>query len=448
MRYVLIVSPNFPPADTADSHRVRLSLPYYRAFGWEPTVLCVDPAFSEAPQDSQLLASLPGDLAVCRVPAWPLHRCRRLGFGQLSYRSLLPLYRAGCELLRRRRCDVVFFSTTVFLALTLGPLWRRRFGCRIVYDFHDPWYDGLPPYDRENAPGGWRKYRADRYFARHAERFAMTAPDHVIAVSEGIIEGLRRRYPRLSQDHCSVVPFPSSPCDYDPARLSKAGNRELAAPDGKRHWVYAGAYTPAMTPVLDALFGVLKELRRQRPGALAGLRLHFVGTSYAPAEQAQARVMPLALAQGVADLVEETPHRIPYTDALSLYSRSDAILLIGSVDPAYTASKLLTCVLAKKPTLALFHRKSLVSNIAAGFPNVFLAAFGATPDEPGFRDRVAAGLAWLLTSPAVDPAAVDTGLAPWSAQALTERQCRVFDQVAAVANARPAQAALQPGAVR
>src|ERR1700721_1071767 len=100
MREVLIVSPRFPPINAADVHRVRTSLAYYRRFGW------------------------------------------------LSYRSLLPLYRAGSRLFRERRYDVVFFSTTVFMSFVLGRLWKRRFGCKIVYDFQDPWYSDPPIYTR------------------------------------------------------------------------------------------------------------------------------------------------------------------------------------------------------------------------------------------------------------------------------------------------------------
>jgi hypothetical protein len=42
MKKVLIISPNFPPVNGADMHRIRQSLPYVRAWGWQPGVLAVD----------------------------------------------------------------------------------------------------------------------------------------------------------------------------------------------------------------------------------------------------------------------------------------------------------------------------------------------------------------------------------------------------------------------
>ncbi len=99
-RRVLIVSPRFPPVNAPDHHRVRASLPFYRRFGWAPTVLCVEPAtISDSVIDPCLAVSLPTELRLVRVSAWDETVCRRVGFGQLDYRCLWPLYRAGTALL-------------------------------------------------------------------------------------------------------------------------------------------------------------------------------------------------------------------------------------------------------------------------------------------------------------------------------------------------------------
>ena len=125
MRKVLIVSPRFPPTNTADLHRIRVSLAHYRAHGWEPTVLCVDPATADGIDDPQLAQALPEQRRIVQVSAWSEAICRCFRFGQLSYRSLVPLYRAGSKLLQREPHDVVFFSTTVFmrelLRSAIGP---------------------------------------------------------------------------------------------------------------------------------------------------------------------------------------------------------------------------------------------------------------------------------------------------------------------------------------
>jgi glycosyltransferase involved in cell wall biosynthesis len=423
----LIVSPRFPPTNAADIHRVRTSLAHYRSFGWEPTVLAVDSATADCIDDPALAEALPTDIPVRRVRAWSEARCRRFGFGQLAYRSLLPLYRAGCDLLRGGCYDVVLFSTTVFLCFAIGPLWKRRYGCAIVYDFHDLWHRG--PLPHAAVPGGPVKYRIDQWLAKGLERFALRSASHVFAVSEFYVATLSRRYPWLGPGRFTVLPFGAEASDYAFVR-NRGVQQTVFQPDrGARRWVCAGAIAPAMVPVVAALCRGLARWRDAYPRAAASLRLIFVGTDYAPAGRDFKRVEPIARECGVGDLVEEFPGRIPYFEALAFNLAGDAILLIGSVEADYTASKLLTVALSKKPILALFHRDSLVSRIAAGLPNVFLATFAESPTEPGFQTRIADGIEWLLAAN-FDAAAIEARVEPWSANEMTRRQCLAFDRIA------------------
>jgi hypothetical protein len=428
MRKVLIVSPRFPPSNAADLHRVRVSLAHYRRFGWEPTVLCIDAATSDAPEDAMLERSLPRDVRVVRVAAWSEATCRRFGFGTLGYRSLLPLYFAGSRLLRDTRFDVVFFSTTVFTSFVLGRWWRARFGCRIVYDLQDPWYSGTALYQPSEAPGGWRKYRIDQFLARLLEPFALKAADHIIAVSEFYVADLTGRYRWLDRTKFTVLPFAAGDGDYAFLDIHAIRQTVFAPGRGEVHWVSAGRAGPDMAPILTVFFETVAALQSRDPDFAARLRLDFIGTNYAPPARTYKLVEPLARPLGLQGMVAEHPERIPYFEALSAYRMSDAVLLVGSVHADYTLSKLFAAVLARKPMLALFHRRSLATRIAATFPNIFIATFEETPDEPQFRTRIAEGLAWLR-SPAFDPAAIDLKIEPWSAQALTQVQCAVFDRV-------------------
>lgn len=429
MRRVMLVSPRFPPKSSPELHRVRMSLAYYRQYGWDPTVLCVSPQTADGVDDPLFVDALPADIKVASVDAWPETTCRRLGFGQLAYRCAAPLYRAGTAALARQKYDVVFFSTTVFLTFALGPLWKRRFGSKLVYDFQDPWYAGKPlPYDRSNVPGAWWKYRLDQWLASHLERHAMASADHIVSVSQAYVDMLSRRYPRLGRDDFSVIPFGADRRDYEFVRT-----RAVAAPDmpvdGRFHIVAVGrAGGPAFDPILRAFFSVFADLRASESDLAKDLRLKFVGTTYSPADRTVDMVMPLAVSCGVADLVEERSQRIPYSSSLALYDASDAILIFGTKSADYTASKLFSCVLSGKPILAMVHRDSLVAKIAAGISNVFLATFGDGPQEPEFRARIKVGLAWLRTV-RPDTSGLDDELRPWSAEELTRRQCAIFDRV-------------------
>lgn len=429
MRKLLIVSPRFPPKNAPDVHRVRASLRYYPQFGWKPTVLCLTPESSDGVDDFLLQEGLPKDVRTIRVSAWSEKRCRRFGFGHADFRSLAPLYRAGTKLLENDPHDIVFFSTTMFPAFSMGPIWKRRFGCRLVYDFQDPWYHGEPsPYTKANAPGSWRKYQLSQFIARLLERPVMMSADHIISVSEAYVKNFSNRYRSLLPKQFTVLPFGSATRDFDLVKRKRIEHGIFEAQTTMTHWVYAGCISTAMVPVLEAFLEQLQALRVRAPQFTKKLRVHFVGTNYAPADRTYKVVVPLANRYGVGDLVEERSERLPYFQTLSLYLDADAILMIGSKFPDYTASKLFNCVAARKPVVALFHRRSLVTKLAARFPNVAVAGFDSDPSEPGMAQEIARAMKWLL-HPEFDPASVDRELAPWSAEEMTRAQCEIFSRI-------------------
>ena len=428
---MLIVSPRFPPVNAPDHHRVRTSLPYYRRFGWLPTVLAIDPStITDSVMDPSLGASVPADVRLLRATAWSETLCRRIGFGQLDYRSLWPLYRAGTALLKREKYDVVFFSTTVFLAFILGPVWKRRFGCRVVYDFQDPWFHGdTPLYTRDTWPGVWWKFRLGQKLARHGESLCLAAADQVISVSEGYLAKLRERYPALRQDRCTVLAFGGAREDFEFAEKEQI-QQHVFAPDPERiRWVYAGRVGPDMFATLNVLFQQLAILKKNDPEFARRLDMFFVGTNYSPTSRTFKVVEPLARRHGVETMVIEHSERIPYFQTLALYSQSDGILLIGSDSADYTASKFFNCILARKPILALLHRESILGKIAPRFPNVRLGAFLVSPHEPAFATAVSDGLKWLKDG-TFDGSTIDDAVRPWSAEACTRVQCAVFDAAA------------------
>jgi len=429
-RKVLIVSPRFPPTNAPDMQRIRIALAHLRRFGWEPTILCVDSASAGGPIDPDLAATLPKDVPIVRVRAWSERSCRRFGFGELGYRAVVPLYCAGSALLAHERYDLVFFSTTVFLTFAFGPPWKRRHGCAVVYDFQDPWYTDAPLYGPTTVPGRWWKYRVGRWLARRLERFSLGAADRIVVVSDAYVRDLVRRYPALARDRFTVLPFGGERQDYVVARARGRHGSLLAPEPGAVDWVYAGRAGPDMAPVLRALFDGIAELATGNPAFAARLRLHFIGTNYAPPERAAKLVEPIARAARVDGMVREIAARQPYFDAIAALEASHALLMIGSIHGDYNASKLVPYLLSRKPILALFHRDSLTARLAAPFSNVFLATFERDPGEPAFRARLAEGLEWLRAPPAFDGAEIERLLEPWTAEASARTLCAAFDRAA------------------
>ena len=118
----------------------------------------------------------------------------------------------------------------------------------------------------------------------------------------------------------------------------------------------------------------VRTLREQEPALASRLRIHFVGSSNQTAQDATPRVLPHAQSLGVADLVNEVAPRVPYLQALRILTQASAVLLLGSSERHYTASKLYPALLAQRPLLAMYHEASTVSSI---LPSVVRPPSGA-----------------------------------------------------------------------
>src|SRR5437870_2505976 len=127
-RRLLIISPHFPPDSTAGTHRVRLLAPHLRECGWEPTVLTVDARDYEGVLDPVLAESVPADVRVVRVRAWPARTTRPLGIGDLGLRAFQPLRREAMRLLAAERFDAVFITIYPAYPALLGRILKKRFG--------------------------------------------------------------------------------------------------------------------------------------------------------------------------------------------------------------------------------------------------------------------------------------------------------------------------------
>jgi hypothetical protein len=360
-------------------------LPFLQAQGWEAEVLAVEPEQVAAPLDPWLAEGLPPAVPVHRVRALGLGWRRLPGLGTLGWRAFRALGRAGDRLLASGRFDLVYFSTTVFEVHGLGPGWKRRHGVPFAMDYQDPWVND---YYREHPevvpPGGRFKFAFAEALHRWMEPRVLRACAGFTAVSADYPAQLARRYPGLALPPSLVLPFPGARRD-----LERVAPKPFAP--GQRHWVYVGRGGPDMATALRGLFAALRDHADE--AFRKDLRLHFLGTSYAAAGRGEATVLPIAKAFGLEALVEESPDRIPYAEALARLKGADALLVPGSDDPAYTASKIYPALLAGRPLLAVFHARSGVVDLMAKVGGGVCVPFATGEDAEGLGGRIAR--AWL-----------------------------------------------------
>lgn len=429
MLRVLVVSPHFPPSNAPDMQRVRLILPYLRDQGWQAEVLAVQAGQVVAPQDPWLAAGLPPDVPVHRVVALGLAWDRIPGLGTLTFRALGALRRTGDALIEAGRFDLVYFSTTQFGVHTLGPRWQRCFGVPFTMDYQDPWvndYYRLHP--QAVPPGGRFKYAVADRLNRWMEPRVLRYCAGITSVSEEYPRQLRSRYAFLPADWLvEVLPFPGDGRDL--RRVEQDGTQQsmFTPSDGPLHWVYVGRGGADMHPALRGLFGALRDHARNQPGFLDSLRLHFVGTSYAAAGAGRKTVEPIAAEYGLAAVVEEHPGRIPYSQTLRCLLDADALIVPGSDDPGYTASKIYPYLLAGKPLLAVFHEQSSVVSLMRTVGGGVCVPFQT--DEPAQALSHRLVKQWLESGAWQRSVPLDrTAFAPHTAGAQAAVLCRFFER--------------------
>lgn len=429
-RRVLIISPYFPPINGADHQRIRMSLPYFAEFGWEPWILTVRPDCTEGVADPLLLKTVPEHIPVTQARALPTKLTKLIGLGTLGWRCLPDFIRTGDRLLTTEKFDLIYFSTTVFLVMSLGTRWWQRFGIPFVLDFQDPWLSDYHKRSTATAPPGGRlKYGFAQWVAQQLEPQAMRHVSQMISVSPAYPQTLQQRYPWLQAEQFTVLPFGAPTADFE--RLSSLNLRQsiFAPQDGKRHWVYVGRGGHDMALALRALFLAISTDRDRNPDLWKAVKLHFVGTSYAPKDRAVKTIEPIAQEFGIADLVTEHTDRIPYFEALQVLVDSDGILLIGSDDASYTASKLYPCILARKPILAIFHQQSSVVDILRRCQAGWAITFNSNSQPQDLLAEMTTQINQLLSLPkGFQPATHWTAFQPYTAQAMTRQQCAVFDR--------------------
>lgn len=337
--------------------RVRMILPYLGQAGVTTEVLAVEAEQVAAPQDPWLLEGLPKEIPIHRVRALGLRWTKIPGLGTLSFRAKSALERKGNKLLKDGKFDLVYFSTTQFGTHLVGPAWKETFKVPFVMDYQDPWVsDYYRSHPEVVPPGGRLKYAVVDRLNRLFEPKVLKACSGFTSVSPDYPEQIANRY--SYQLPSLTLPFPGDEGDIKRVAQSDISQRVFDPKDGFSHWVYVGRGGADMAFASRAFFRALKD----HPDS-DKIRVHFIGTSYAAAGAGQKTIAPLAAEFGLEKVVEESPDRIPYSETLRCLLDADALIVPGSDDPAYTASKIYPYLLVDRPMLAIFHQNSSVSSL-------------------------------------------------------------------------------------
>lgn len=351
MKQVVIVAPHFPPSNLAAVHRTRLFAMHLPKFGWHARVLSVDPRYYEEPLDPELTQLVPASVEVLRTRALPVAPVRLVG--DIGLRSLWWHYRALRALVRRDRIDLLYIPIPPNFSALLGPLLHRRDGIPYAIDYIDPWVHSWPgsevPFSK-----AWLSF----HLGRLCEPVVLRHVRLITGVAPGYYEGALQRSPWLDPSMCVAMPYGAEAADFHFLDAHPRPTTLFDRDDGKCHIVYAGAMLPRAYTTLEAICRALHWARDHAGHAVSRLRLHFIGTGTAPTLVAGSTMRSWIERFGLSDIVHEHPGRLPYLEVLNHLKQAHAVLVFGSDEPHYTASKVFQAISSRRPVIGVLHARS------------------------------------------------------------------------------------------
>jgi len=359
VKRLLIISPHFPPVNAADMHRIRTSLPYYKELGWTVEIVTVDDRYVDIVKDPLLMESIPKNIPIHKTKALSKKWTSKLGLGSLALRSFLYYRYKVNRILTHNKFDLIYFSTTEFPICALGAYWKKKYGVPYVIDMQDPWhteyYKDKPKNQRPKKY--WFSYRLHKYL----EPKAMQYVDGITSVSESYIETLKQRYIHLNNKPTRKIIFGAFDFDLEIAQKNydnlKLGYNEKA---DKFNLVYIGRGGYDMRDAVKLLFEAFKKGIKENSELFKKFHFHFVGTSYASSGNGVQTIYPYTKSIGLSEYVTEHTDRIGFYETIKTLQKADGLVIIGSNQAAYTASKASTYILTQKPLLAIFNKNSSV----------------------------------------------------------------------------------------
>jgi hypothetical protein len=296
-------------------------------------------------------------------------------------------------------------------------------------DYIDPWisdWTASHPFPSK----GWFYHQA----AGAIEPPVLRRAAHVTAVSHGILTDLQARYPWLDSAKMTAMGYGAEPDD-----LAASARLGVEPPDfheggDEVTMCFTGAMQPNGGELLRAVLRAVGDLHASESPLGRRIRLRSYGTSNLSWGHDRYSVMPVARELGVEAVVSELPQRVPYLQAMAVLRACDIVLVMGSSDQYYHASKLYPAIVSGRPILALCHSASSIRTVVDETGAGITVTFDDVAELPARTGEIRRAIETLATRGPRTPDAAK--IERFTAQASTAKLARILDDTAA----RPALA--------
>ncbi len=424
MKQIVLVAPHFPPSNLTGVHRSRFLASHLKEFGWEPIVLTVRPEFYEEKLDPDLGTLLPENLKIVRTKAFSTKPFRIVG--DISIRCFLWHWMELRRWAKKKEIDFVFISLFPAYSTLLGRLIYGEFKIPYGIDYQDPWVD-TRAVQRDLFSKAWFSQK----FARWLEPVAVKKVSLLTGVSESYYEGVVNRNPHLAKTMKFAIPIGWDPSDNEAVSRACKKPYLFQAQKDVFNFVYAGALLPEAREVWNVFFQSLKRLEEKSPEIFKQVKVHCIGTGSSPTDPNAYALRPLAEFCGLfGRTVFEYPARIPYLDVLRHLNAADGVLVVGSTQWHYTASKIFQAVFSKKPILAILHEASTAVQFLKESHAAVPVSFRDAADLSNIHCAIVERIQEIIPQ-AFDPSKVDYSIFdPFTAESQAKRLAEALDKVA------------------
>lgn len=347
MKNILIIYPHWPPSNLAGVHRPRLIANCLSEFGWRPIVLTVHEQYYEETPDPELTKTVSPQVEVIKVGAGKVVRISGMRLvGDIGLRGFIQLYRKAREILRSHPVSFVWIPVPSFYTSLIGRALFETTGTPYGIDYIDPWVSKLAPHHRRFSRAWWSKK-----IAGVLEPVAVKKAALISGVAESYYQGVLERNFRGRQITHAGMPYGFDPRDHEISINSVTAPWENSG--STRPIVYAGAFLPQSHLFIKLLFHSIRELKDKGEWPF-DCRLFFLGTGPYKGK----KIIDYAKESGVDALTTEINIRFPYLHILQFLRQAQGVMVIGSTERHYTASKIFQALLSRKPLFGILHEAS------------------------------------------------------------------------------------------
>ncbi len=278
-RKVLVIAYYFPPMGFSGVQRTAKFVKYMTEFGWEPTVLTINPRAYYA-FDLTLLKELEErNIRIIRTGSKdPTQRVinqskiksefLRKILNRISQTFILPdnkrfwmksALQEARKLLEKETFDIIFATAPPYTDLRIGAQLKKEFNIPLILDYRDAWLDdGLSFYPTP----------IHRWTVKSMEREVLHQSNKIVVYTRQIKEHLLRLYPFLSADEIVIIPHGYDKEDFE---INFITDKEKS----KLRITYSGAFYEDRTPKF--FIEAVEKLFYERPDIENQVEFYFVG---------------------------------------------------------------------------------------------------------------------------------------------------------------------------